>query len=162
MTAPPAVEGLPDRRRWEGDTTSGVRPQWAMGWSRGLPREVIHNLKHPITGESCRPSPVSRYGETVCMPRQALIDLVRQLDKRPCVIYIRQTATRHPAAHQNLRQRPLRDVHPQKSVEAERPKQLSSGSGEGTNIVSNAQAVKTGWICLSPRHLLRDCVQSAR
>ena len=41
-------------RRWEGDTTfRGAYLQWAMGWVNAAhrPHEVIHNIKHPITGE---------------------------------------------------------------------------------------------------------------
>ena len=41
------------QRRWEGDTTfRGAYLQWAMGWPNAAhrPYEVIHNLKHPVTG----------------------------------------------------------------------------------------------------------------
>ncbi len=41
------------QRRWEGDTTfRGSYLQWSMGWHNApfRPYEVIHNLKHPITG----------------------------------------------------------------------------------------------------------------
>ena len=41
-------------RRWEGDTTfRGAYLQWALGWPNAAhrPHEVIHNLRHPVTGE---------------------------------------------------------------------------------------------------------------
>ncbi|MCA9896446.1 MAG: hypothetical protein KC615_25870, partial [Anaerolineae bacterium] len=89
-------------RRWEGDTTfRGAYLQWAMGWVNAAhrPHEVIHNLKHPITGEKLPHvvTSISSYGEDrIFAKEQTLIDLVRsELEQnRPCVIYIRQTATR--------------------------------------------------------------------
>jgi hypothetical protein len=56
------------QRRWEGDQTfRGAYLQWSMGWVNTpfRPTEVIHNLKHPITGEK-QPHVVTQipsYGE---------------------------------------------------------------------------------------------------
>ena len=90
------------QRRWEGDTTfRGAYLQWSMGWLNApfRPYEVIHNLKHPITGAKEPHTVVSMpsYGEDrIFAKEQALIDLVRAelAANRPCVIYFRQTATR--------------------------------------------------------------------
>jgi hypothetical protein len=89
-------------RRWEGDTTfRGAYLQWSMGWANApfRPYEVIHNIKHPITGvkEPYTVASIPSYGEErVYAKEQALIDLVRGelATDRPCVIYFRQTATR--------------------------------------------------------------------
>src|SRR5690606_25319951 len=56
------------QRRWEGDQTfRGAYLQWSMGWVNTpfRPTEVVHNIKHPITGEK-RPHVVTQipsYGE---------------------------------------------------------------------------------------------------
>jgi len=56
------------QRKWEGDVSfRGAFLQWSMGWPNAAhrPHEVIHNLKHPITGEK-KPHVVTRipsYGE---------------------------------------------------------------------------------------------------
>jgi superfamily II DNA or RNA helicase len=89
-------------RRWQGDTSfRGAYLQWSMGWLNATfrPYEVIHNLKHPITGEKLPYTVVSipSYGEDrVYAKEQALIDLVKAelAENRPCVVYLRQTATR--------------------------------------------------------------------
>lgn len=90
------------QRKWEGDSTfRGAYLQWAMGWVNTpfRPYQVIHNLKHRLTGEKL-PHTVTRipsYGEErVYAKEQALIDLVRAevAENRPCVIYLRQTDTR--------------------------------------------------------------------
>ena len=72
------------QRRWEGDTSfRGAFLQWSMGWINSCfrPTDVIHNIKHPITGEK-RPHVVTRipsYGEDrIYAKEQALIDLVTE------------------------------------------------------------------------------------
>src|SRR5690606_22377119 len=90
------------QRPWEGDTTfRGAYLQWGQGWINAAfrPTEVIHNIKHPITGEK-RPHMVTQipsYGEDrVYAKEQALIVLLKQelANNRPCVVYLRQTATK--------------------------------------------------------------------
>ena len=71
------------QRRWEGDATfRGAYLQWSMGWVNApfRPYEVIHNLKHPITGakEPYTVASIPSYGEDrIFAKEQALIDLVR-------------------------------------------------------------------------------------
>ena len=91
------------QRRWEGDSTFRGSPylQWSMGWINAAfrPTEVIHNIRHPITGEK-KPHIVTRipsYGEDrIYAKEQALIDLLTDelVNNRPCVVYLRQTATK--------------------------------------------------------------------
>ena len=90
------------QRRWEGDTGfRGAYLQWAMGWPNAMfrPTEVIHNIKHPLTGKK-RPHVVTKipsFGETrIYAKEQALIDLLTDelAQDRPCVVYLRQTG--HP------------------------------------------------------------------
>ena len=89
-------------RRWQGDTSfRGAYLQWSMGWLNApfRPYEVVHNLKHPITGQKLPHTVASipSYGEErIYAKEQALIDLVNVelAENRPCVIYLRQTATR--------------------------------------------------------------------
>jgi len=145
-------------RRWEGDTTfRGAYLQWAMGWVNAVhrPHEVIHNLKHPITGAKLPHvvTSIPSYGEDrIFAKEQALIDLVRsELEQnRPCVIYIRQTATRdiQPRIENLIRQHvPLaRTFILKNTVEAERREAVIEAEvAKGTNIViSNPELVKTG------------------
>ncbi len=146
------------QRRWEGDTTfRGAYLQWAMGWPNAAhrPHEVIHNLKHPITGEKLPHlvTSIPSYGEErVYAKEQALIDLVRsELDQnRPCVIYIRQTSTRdiQPRIERLIREHvPLANTFILKNtVEAERREAVIEAEvAKGTNvIISNPELVKTG------------------
>jgi superfamily II DNA or RNA helicase len=146
------------QRRWEGDTTfRGAYLQWAMGWPNAAhrPHEVIHNIKHPITGEKLPHivTSIPSYGEDrIFAKEQALIDLVRsELDQnRPCVIYIRQTATRdiQPRIERLIRQNvPLANTFILKNtVEAERREAVIEAEVvKGTNVViSNPELVKTG------------------
>jgi len=145
-------------RRWEGDTTfRGAYLQWAMGWVNAAhrPHEVIHNIKHPITGEKLPHvvTSIPSYGEDrVYAKEQALIDLVRsELEQnRPCVIYIRQTATRdiQPRIEALIRQHvpTARTFILKNTVEAERREAVIEAEvAKGTNIViSNPELVKTG------------------
>jgi len=145
-------------RRWEGDTTfRGAYLQWAMGWVNAAhrPHEVIHNIKHPITGEKLPHvvTSIPSYGEErVYAKEQALIDLVRsELEQnRPCVIYIRQTSTRdiQPRIETLIRQHvPLaRTFILKNTVEAERREAVIEAEvAKGTNVViSNPELVKTG------------------
>jgi SNF2 family DNA or RNA helicase len=145
-------------RRWEGDTTfRGAYLQWAMGWPNAAyrPHEVIHNIKHPITGEKLPHvvTSIPSYGEDrVYAKEQALIDLLRsELEQnRPCVIYIRQTSTRdiQPRIETLLRQHiPLaRTFILKNTVEAEqREAVIEAEVAKGTNVViSNPELVKTG------------------
>jgi hypothetical protein len=145
-------------RRWEGDTTfRGSYLQWAMGWVNAAhrPHEVIHNIKHPITGEKLPHvvTSIPSYGEDrIFAKEQALIDLVRsELEQnRPCVIYIRQTATRdiQPRIESLIRQHvPLaRTFILKNTVEAERREAVIEAEvAKGTNVViSNPELVKTG------------------
>jgi hypothetical protein len=145
-------------RRWEGDTTfRGAYLQWAMGWVNAAhrPHEVIHNLKHPITGEKLPHvvTSIPSYGEDrIFAKEQALIDLVRsELEQnRPCVIYIRQTSTRdiQPRIETLIRQHvPLaRTFILKNTVEAERREAVIEAEvAKGTNVViSNPELVKTG------------------
>jgi superfamily II DNA or RNA helicase len=145
-------------RRWEGDTTfRGAYLQWAMGWVNAAhrPHEVIHHLKHPITGEKLPHvvTSIPSYGEDrIFAKEQALIDLVRaELEQnRPCVIYIRQTATRdiQPRIEALIRQHvPLaRTFILKNTVDAERREAVIEAEvAKGTNVViSNPELVKTG------------------
>jgi hypothetical protein len=89
-------------RRWQGDLSfRGAYLQWAMGWPSApfRPCEVVHNLRHPITGEKLPHvvTSIPSYGEDrVYAKEQALLDLVREelTHNRPCVIYVRQTDTK--------------------------------------------------------------------
>ncbi|MEO0562748.1 MAG: DUF6094 domain-containing protein, partial [Chloroflexota bacterium] len=82
------------QRRWEGDNSfRGSYLQWAMGWPSSMfrPTEVIHNLKHPLTGKK-RPHTVTKipsFGEDrIYAKEQALIDLLTEelAAGRPCVV----------------------------------------------------------------------------
>ncbi len=128
-----------------------------MGWVNAAhrPHEVIHNIKHPITGEKLPHTVTSipSYGEErVYAKEQALIDLVRsELEQnRPCVIYIRQTSTRdiQPRIEALIRQHvPLaRTFILKNTVEAERREAVIEAEvAKGTNVViSNPELVKTG------------------
>ncbi|MDX1992553.1 MAG: DUF6094 domain-containing protein [bacterium] len=146
------------QRRWEGDVSfRAAYLQWAMGWPNGLfrPYAVIHNLKHPLTGQ-VQPHPVvslPSFGETrIFAKEQALIDLVRAelAEDRPCVIYLRQTATRdiQPRIEQLIREH-IPDAKPfilKNTVDAERREAVIEGEvAKGTNVViCNPELVKTG------------------
>jgi hypothetical protein len=146
------------QRRWEGDTTfRGAYLQWSMGWPNApfRPYEVIHNLKHPVTGE-VQPYTVARlpsYGEDrVYAKEQAFIDLVKTelTQDRPCVVYLRQTATRdiQPRLERLLREH-VPEARPfilKNTVTAERREAVIAREiAKGTNIVlCNPELVKTG------------------
>lgn len=146
------------QRRWEGDTTfRGAYLQWSMGWINAAfrPYEVIHNLKHPITGlkEPYTVASIPSYGEErIYAKEQALIDLVHaELSAdRPCVIYFRQTATRdiQPRLDRLLRQHvpAARTFILANTVEAERREAVIEREiAKGTNVVlCNPELVKTG------------------
>ncbi|MBE2272351.1 MAG: hypothetical protein IAE80_29215 [Anaerolinea sp.] len=146
------------QRRWEGDTTfRGSYLQWSMGWVNApfRPYEVIHNLKHPITGakEPYTVASIPSYGEDrIFAKEQALIDLVRDelAADRPCVIYFRQTATRdiQPRLEKLLREHiPLaRTFILSNTVDAERREAVIEREiAKGTNVVlCNPELVKTG------------------
>lgn len=145
-------------RRWEGDTTfRGAYLQWSMGWVNTpfRPAEVIHNIKHPITGEK-RPHVVTQipsYGEDrIYAKEQTLIDLLKEelAAGRPCVVYLRQTATKdiQPRIERLIRQH-VPDAVPyilKNTVQAERREKVIEGQiGAGVNVViCNPELVKTG------------------
>ncbi|MBK9121536.1 MAG: hypothetical protein IPM16_00245 [Chloroflexi bacterium] len=146
------------QRRWEGDTTfRGAYLQWAMGWHNApfRPYEVIHNLKHPITGVK-EPYTVARlpsYGEDrIFAKEQALIDRVQAelAANRPCVIYFRQTATRdiQPRLETLLRRHvpEARTFILKNTVDAERREAVIAREiAKGTNVVlCNPELIKTG------------------
>jgi hypothetical protein len=146
------------QRRWEGDTTfRGAYLQWSMGWHNApfRPYEVIHNLKHPITGakEPYTVVSIPSYGEDRVFPKeQALIALVQAelAADRPCVIYFRQTATRdiQPRLETLLRQQvpEARTFILKNTVDAERREAVIEREiAKGTNVVlCNPELVKTG------------------
>ncbi|MCK6580532.1 MAG: DUF6094 domain-containing protein [Anaerolineae bacterium] len=146
------------QRRWEGDTTfRGAYLQWSMGWHNApfRPYEVIHNLKHPITGakEPYTVVSIPSYGEDrIFAKEQALIDLVQVelAANRPCVIYFRQTATRdiQPRLETLLRQQvpEARTFILKNTVDAERREAVIEREiAKGTNVVlCNPELVKTG------------------
>ena len=146
------------QRRWEGDTTfRGAYLQWSMGWPNApyRPYDVIHNLKHPITGAKEPYTVVSlpSYGEDrVFAKEQALIELVQAelAANRPCVIYFRQTATRdiQPRLESLLNQQvpEARTFILKNTVDAERREAVIEREiAKGTNVVlCNPELVKTG------------------
>ncbi len=146
------------QRRWEGDTTfRGAYLQWSMGWPNApyRPYDVIHNLKHPITGAKEPYTVVSlpSYGEErIYAKEQALIDLVQAelAANRPCVIYFRQTATRdiQPRLESLLNQQvpEARTFILKNTVDAERREAVIEREiAKGTNVVlCNPELVKTG------------------
>ncbi|MBE2267769.1 MAG: hypothetical protein IAE80_06020 [Anaerolinea sp.] len=146
------------QRRWEGDATfRGAYLQWSMGWVNApfRPYEVIHNIKHPITGvkEPYTVASLPSYGEDrIYAKEQALIDLVRAelAAGRPCVIYFRQTATRdvQPRFERLLREH-VPGAQPfvlRNTVEAERREQvIEAAVAKGCNIlICNPELTKTG------------------
>jgi hypothetical protein len=146
------------QRRWEGDATfRGAYLQWSMGWPNApfRPYEVIHNLKHPLTGEKLPHvvTSIPSFGEDrIYAKEQAFIDLVREelAQNRPCVVYLRQTATRdiQPRLEMLLRQH-VPDARPfilKNTVDAERREAVIEREIlKGTNVVlCNPELVKTG------------------
>jgi hypothetical protein len=146
------------QRRWEGDTTfRGAYLQWSMGWVNApfRPYEVIHNLKHPVSGEKLAHTVASipSYGEDrIFAKEQALIDLVRNelSADRPCVIYFRQTATRdvQPRFERLLREH-ISEAKPfilKNTVDAERrEKVIEAEVAKGCNVlICNPELTKTG------------------
>ena len=146
------------QRKWEGDNSfRGAYLQWSLGWVNAAfrPMDVIHNIKHPITGEK-RPHVVTTipsYGDNrVYNKEQALIDLLTdELEAgRPCVVYLRQTATRdiQPRIESLIRQH-VPNANPyilKNTVQAEkREKVIEQQIAKGINIViCNPELVKTG------------------
>ena len=146
------------QRRWEGDTNfRGAYLQWSMGWPNApfRPYEVVHNLKHPITGEK-QPHTVASipsYGEDrVYAKEQALIDLVQAelADGRPCVVYLRQTATRDIQPRlESLLKRHIPEAKTYilaNTVNADRREAaIERETAKGVNVVlCNPELVKTG------------------
>jgi hypothetical protein len=146
------------QRRWMGDATfRGAYLQWAMGWVNTpfRPYEIVHNLSHRMSGEK-EAYVVARlpsFGEErVYAKERALIELVREelAAGRPCVVYLRQTATRdiQPRLERLLRQH-VPEARPfilKNTVEAERrEKVIEQQIAQGTNVVlCNPELVKTG------------------
>jgi superfamily II DNA or RNA helicase len=145
-------------RRWEGDTTfRGAFLQWSMGWVNApfRPYEVIHNIKHPITGvkEPYTVASIPSYGEErIYAKEQSLIDLVRDelAADRPCVIYFRQTATRdiQPRLEKLIREH-VPGAHTyilSNTVSADRREAVIEREiAKGVNVVlCNPELVKTG------------------
>lgn len=147
------------QRRWEGDQSfKGAYLQWSLGWLNAAhrPTEVIHNIKHPINGEKI-PHVVTRirsYGDDdrVYAKEQALIDLLTEelAANRPCVVYLRQTATKdiQPRIEQLIRQH-VPEAKPyilKNTVSAERREAvIEKEIAKGTNIIiCNPELVKTG------------------
>lgn len=128
-----------------------------MGWPASCfrPTEVIHNIKHPITGEKQAHvvTTIPSYGESrIYSKEQALIDLLTDelAEKRPCVVYIRQTGTRDI---QPRIEKLIRDHVPQaqpfvlkNTVAAERrEKVIEQAVAAGHNIIiCNPELVRTG------------------
>ena len=146
------------QRRWEGDQTfRGAYLQWSMGWVNTpfRPTEVIHNIKHLITGEK-RPHVVTQipsYGEDrLYAKEQALIDLLTEelAAGRPCVVYLRQTATRdiQPRIESLIRQHVPGAVPYilKNTISAERrEKVIEAERAKGMNVlITNPELVKTG------------------
>ncbi|MBN8590622.1 MAG: hypothetical protein J0M33_02645 [Anaerolineae bacterium] len=146
------------QRRWEGDATfRGAYLQWAMGWVNTpfRPYEVIHNLKHPVTGEKMAHTvaTIPSFGEhRVYAKEQALINLVRDelAAGRPCVVYLRQTSTRdiQPRIEALLREH-VPGAQPyilKNTVAAERREAVIEAElSKGMNVlICNPELVKTG------------------
>ncbi len=146
------------QRRWEGDATfRGAYLQWAMGWANApfRPYEVVHNIKHPLTGEKQAHTVrhIPSYGERrVYAKEQALIDLLRDelAADRPCVVYLRQTATRdiQPRIEALIREH-VPGAQPfilKNTVQAERREQvIDNAVAQGVNvIICNPELTKTG------------------
>lgn len=146
------------QRKWEGDVSfRGAYLQWSLGWVNATfrPVEVIHNIKHPITGEK-HPHVVTTipsYGEDrIYNKEQALIDLLTEelSNNRPCVVYLRQTATRdiQPRIESLIRQH-VPNANPyilKNTVRADkREKIINQKIASGMNImICNPELVKTG------------------
>jgi hypothetical protein len=146
------------QRRWEGDATfRGAYLQWAMGWINTpfRPCEVVHNLKHPVTGEKLAHTvaTIPSFGEhRIYAKEQALIDLVRDelAAGRPCVVYLRQTSTRdiQPRIEALLREHVPGAVPYilKNTVAAERREAVIEAElAKGMNVlICNPELVKTG------------------
>lgn len=145
-------------RRWDGDSSfRGSYLQWSMGWQNAPFRltEVIHNIRHPITGEK-RPhivTTIPSYGDDrVYNKEKALIDLLTdELEAgRPCVVYLRQTGTRDI---QPRIEKLIRDHVPgavpfvlKNTISAERrEKVIDAERAKGMNVlITNPELIKTG------------------
>jgi superfamily II DNA or RNA helicase/16S rRNA G966 N2-methylase RsmD len=145
-------------RRWEGDTTfRGAYLQWAMNWPDAAfrPCDVVHNMKHPITGEKL-PHTITRlkaYGEDRIYPKeQQLIDLVRDelTADRAVVIFVRQTDTKdiQPRLAELIRRHvPLAKPFILKNTVAadRRERVIEAEVAKGTNVlIANPELCKTG------------------
>ena len=146
------------QRRWEGDSTfRGAYLQWSMGWINTpfRPTEVIHNIKHPLTGKK-RPHTVTKlpsFGETrIYAKEQALIDLLTAelAQDRPCVVYLRQTGTRdiQPRIERIIREHVpgavpyvLKNTVGAERREAVIDKQIAAGCNV---LITNPELTKTG------------------
>lgn len=146
------------QRRWEGDSTfRGSYLQWNMGWPNATfrPMDVIHNIRHPISGLK-QPHIVTQlpsFGENrLYNKEQALIELVqdRLTNKRPVVIYVRQSATKdiQPRLEKIIRENvPAAKPYILKNtVSAERrEKVIEQQVKAGVNVlICNPELVKTG------------------
>ena len=146
------------QRRWEGDVTfRGAYLQWSLGWPNATfrPMDVVHNQRHPITGKKI-PHVVTKlpsYGaDRIFAKEQALIDLVTEelADNRPCVVYLRQTATRdiQPRIEKLIREHVPGAVPYilKNTVSAEKREQVIEREVlKGCNVlICNPELVKTG------------------
>ncbi|MGB7341145.1 MAG: DUF6094 domain-containing protein [Phototrophicaceae bacterium] len=145
-------------KRWDGDTTfRGAYLQWSMGWPSASfrPTDVIHNIKHPITGKKM-PHIVTKipsFGEKrIFAKEQALIDLLQEelAANRPCVVYIRQSGTRdiQPRIEAMIREH-VSGAQPfilKNTIGAERrEKVIETERARGMNVlITNPELVKTG------------------
>ncbi|GAB5426321.1 MAG: hypothetical protein Crog4KO_34680 [Crocinitomicaceae bacterium] len=145
-------------KRWDGDTTfRGAYLQWSMGWPSASfrPTDVIHNIKHPITGEKMPHSvtKIPSFGEKrIFAKEQALIDVLQEelAENRPCVVYIRQSGTRdiQPRIEALIRDN-VSGAKPfilKNTVGAEkREKVIETERAKGMNVlITNPELVKTG------------------
>lgn len=145
-------------RRWEGDQTfRGAYLQWSMGWPNApfRPYEVIHNIRHALTGEkqALTVTHIPSYGEDrIFAKEQALIDLLKdELGAgRPCVVYLRQTATRDIQPRiEGLIRKHVPGAKPfilKNTVQAERREAVIEAEvAKGSNIIlCNPELTKTG------------------
>ena len=145
-------------RRWKGDQSfRGAYLQWSMGWPNSpfRPTKVVHNLRDSFTNEikAHIVRHISSYGETrIYAKEQALIDFLNEelANNRPCVIYIRQTATKdiQPRIEKLIRENVPNAVPYilKNTVSAgRREKVLNDEVAKGCNVlICNPELVKTG------------------
>lgn len=128
-----------------------------MNWPDAAfrPCEVVHNLKHPVTGAkmSHTVKTLASFGEVRIFPKeQKLIDLVRDelAAKRPVVIFVRQTDTRdvQPRLAKLIREHvPLAKPYILKNTVAadRRERVIEQEVAKGVNVlIANPELTKTG------------------